>query len=234
MVNPDDPPPADLRLPYWNLDFPSITVSPIADAVAAYDVVCLAPHDVLHNLPLHALPAGQSSTPMIQGSTVTFTPSASLLRFCLRRRKPNTGNSLIVGNPDRSDQPSILRSETEALAVATLLNCQPVIGPAATRSTVVESVGQADYLHLACHCKFSHEDPLNSALMLSDGDVTARDIFSWRLNPELVVLSACESGISKVHAGDELIGLVRALLFAGAPAVIVSLWNAYDQTASSP
>jgi CHAT domain-containing protein len=68
--------------------------------------------------------------------------------------------------------------------------------------------------------------------MLSDGDFTARDMFGWRLNPELVVLSACESGVSKVQAGDELIGLVRALLFAGTPTIVVSLWNAYDGSAA--
>jgi CHAT domain-containing protein len=66
--------------------------------------------------------------------------------------------------------------------------------------------------------------------MLSDGDLTARQILGWRIHPDLCVLSACESGISKLLAGDELIGMVRALLFAGAPAVVVSLWNAYDKS----
>jgi CHAT domain-containing protein len=90
----------------------------------------------------------------------------------------------------------------------------------------------AEYIHLACHCKFSRADPLDSALLLTGGDLTARDILGWRIAPDACVLSACQSGISKLQAGDELIGLVRALLFAGAPSVVVSLWNAYDTSAS--
>lgn len=228
LVNPADPPSADLRLPYWFSDFPSITTSPIVNAIAGYDVVCLALHDVLHSLPFHAFPIGSTSMPLVGQSTVSYVPSASILRFCLRRRKPNVGNSLVVGNPHRPDQAPIPRSEIEANTIAALLNCEAITGAAATRATVVAKGAQADYLHLACHCKFYRDDPLNSALMLSNGNLTARDIFAWRLNPELVVLSACESGVSKVQAGDELIGLVRALLFSGTPSIIVSLWNAYD------
>lgn len=48
------------------------------------------------------------------------------------------------------------------------------------------------------------------------------------MNAELVTLSACETGISQTKRGDELIGLTRALIYAGAPSVIVSLWSVYD------
>jgi CHAT domain-containing protein len=232
LVNPDDPPSIDLRLPYWELDFPPLTVSPIAGELASYDLVCLVPHDVLHSLPIHAFRSTPIAKSLVEVVTVAYLPSASLVRFCLRKRTPNVGNSLVYGNPQRSDQTPIPRSETEAVFVARLLCCEAVIGLAATRAGIEGKAESAEYLHLACHCKFCREDPLGSALMLSDDNLAARDVFRCRLNPRLVVLSACESGISKVQAGDEAIGLVRAFLFAGTPAVIVSLWNAYDISAA--
>jgi CHAT domain-containing protein len=87
----------------------------------------------------------------------------------------------------------------------------------------------AKYIHVACHNRFDAEDPLSSSLKLSDGDLTARDILGMSLSSELVVLSACQSGVSRTLPGDEMMGIVRALLFAGAPSIVVSLWNAYDE-----
>jgi tetratricopeptide (TPR) repeat protein len=233
LVNAEDPPAPELRLSYWELDFPGMTIAPISQAVENYDVVCLSPHDVLHSVPLHALRLSDGKPPFIDSATVTYAPSAAVLGFCLRDRKRNVGRDLVLGNPARPDMAPIPQSEGEAIAVAELLGCNPLIGPAATRASATEFAGRAQHLHFACHCKFSRADPMESAMMLSDGNLTARDILAWRLNPDLVTVSACESGMSKVERGDELLGLVRALLFAGSPAVIVSLWNAYDASAAA-
>ena len=82
-----------------------------------------------------------------------------------------------------------------------------------------------DIIHFACHGKFDHTDPLSSGVNLYDGILTAREIFEMRLTTELVTLGACETGYNKISPGDELIGLTRAFLYAGAPSVIVSLWS---------
>jgi CHAT domain-containing protein len=61
--------------------------------------------------------------------------------------------------------------------------------------------------------------------------LTAREIFDLRLNnTDIVTLRACSSGRSLVTAGDELIGLSRAFLYAGTPSLIVTLWNVYIQS----
>src|SRR6202000_1366478 len=104
LVKPDDPPSIDLRLPSWPLDFPPLTIAPVAKAIEGYDVVCLAPHDVLHSLPLHAFSGGSDGTPIAATSIVSYIPTGSLLRFCLRKRESNRGNSLVAGNPERPDQ----------------------------------------------------------------------------------------------------------------------------------
>jgi CHAT domain-containing protein len=88
-------------------------------------------------------------------------------------------------------------------------------------------------LHLACHGLFRADNPMFSSLKLHDGWLTAADVMQLDLTGALVTLSACESGRNEVFAGDELIGLTRAFLGVGAPALVVSLWLVQDETTAS-
>jgi CHAT domain-containing protein len=86
----------------------------------------------------------------------------------------------------------------------------------------------ADVLHLACHGYFRPDNPLFSSLRLADGWLTVRDAYDLDLSCDLVTLSACETGVSAIAPGDELIGLARGFFSAGAPALLVSLWRVDD------
>jgi CHAT domain-containing protein len=68
-----------------------------------------------------------------------------------------------------------------------------------------------------------------SSLHLADGWVTVRDITRQRLKARLVTLSACETGVNEIYSGEELLGLTRGFLSAGAQSLIVSLWNVNDE-----
>jgi CHAT domain-containing protein len=92
---------------------------------------------------------------------------------------------------------------------------------------------RADVLHLACHGQFRPDSPLFSSLQLADGRLTVRDAYNLDLNCQLVVLSACETGVSKLAPGDELIGLARGFFSAGAPTLLVSLWTVDDESTAS-
>ena len=61
--------------------------------------------------------------------------------------------------------------------------------------------------------------------------MTVRDICSQNLKAEIVTLSACETGLNKIFAGDEILGLARGFLSAGAKSLILSLWTVNDETA---
>ncbi|MBA3692415.1 MAG: CHAT domain-containing protein [Acidobacteria bacterium] len=87
-------------------------------------------------------------------------------------------------------------------------------------------------MHLACHGQFRPENPLFSSLHLADGWITVRDICSQKLNAEIVTLSACETGLNKIFAGDEILGLARGFLAAGAKSLCLSLWTVNDEAAS--
>lgn len=83
---------------------------------------------------------------------------------------------------------------------------------------------------LACHGQFRPDNPLFSALRLGDSWFTVRDAYALDLRCDLVTLSACETGISAVAPGDELIGLARGFFGAGAPSLLVSLWTVDDES----
>jgi CHAT domain-containing protein len=62
-----------------------------------------------------------------------------------------------------------------------------------------------------------------------DGRLEVREVFGLDLHARLVVLSACETGLGKLSRGDELVGLQRAFLYAGTPAVVTTLWKVDDR-----
>jgi CHAT domain-containing protein len=89
-------------------------------------------------------------------------------------------------------------------------------------------------LHFAAHAELNQLAPLTSALLLApgsgeDGRLEVREIFGLALRARLVVLSGCETGMGPVSRGDELVGLQRAFLHAGAHAIVSTLWTVDDR-----
>jgi CHAT domain-containing protein/uncharacterized protein HemY len=109
----------------------------------------------------------------------------------------------------------------------------------ASRATVLGGgLSQYRYVHFATHGFLDSERPGLSALVLSmvdaegrpqDGFLRANDIYNLKLPAELVVLSACQTGLGKEVKGEGLVGLTRGFMYAGAPRVVVSLWNVNDK-----
>jgi len=112
----------------------------------------------------------------------------------------------------------------------------------ASRATVLDpALGQYRYVHFATHGFLDSERPGLSALVLSmvdeqgktqDGFLRANDIYNLKLPAELVVLSACQTGLGKDIKGEGLVGLTRGFMYAGAARVVVSLWNVNDKATS--
>ena len=110
---------------------------------------------------------------------------------------------------------------------------------AANKTSVLDpSLSQYRYLHFATHGLLDTEQPGLSSLVLSmmdehgqprDGFLRANDIYNLKLPAELVVLSACQTGLGKDIKGEGLVGLTRGFMYAGAARVVVSLWNVNDQ-----
>ena len=109
-----------------------------------------------------------------------------------------------------------------------------LVRQAATEAKVKALSGNMGLLHFATHGELNEQDPLSSALLLvpegaDDGKLEVRELFGLDLKARLVVLSACETGLGKLSRGDELVGLQRAFLYAGSPAVVTTLWKVDDR-----
>ncbi len=214
-------------------------IAPLLPWTAEGDILWLVPHDVLHYLPLHALRA--DGPYLAERNPVCYTPSASVMPYCHAKRKPVRGGRSLVLGDSRPDLPLPFARE-EARRVAHLLGCEPLLGPAARKAQVLATLADeagrqaVDVLHIACHGTFDPAEALKSGLLLApDGDgglLTAEEIFGIQMRAELVTLSACESGVNERRPGDELIGLTRALIYAGTPSVLVSLWRVDDLATS--
>lgn len=206
-------------------------ITPVADLLAGRDVVYLAPHGPLHSVPFSALRSETGAYLLASdGPALAYAPSATvLLRNCFGRPASAAAGLLALGYNDRGGA-GLLLAEAEARHIARVVGGQAWTGPEPKRARLAAEGRSARWLHIAGHAVFHPQDPLGSAVQLGAGDaLSARAIIrGLELEADLVTLSACTSGLSQVAHGDELLGLQRALLYAGAPTVIGALWEAAD------
>ena len=102
-----------------------------------------------------------------------------------------------------------------------------------TEEFLKKEANNYNIIHLATHGNFNSEQPLYSFLLFApteneDGQLAVHEVFGLNLNARLVTLSACQTGLGDISQGDELVGLSRGFLYAGASAIIVSLWSVAD------
>jgi CHAT domain-containing protein len=165
------------------------------------------------------------------GPAIALAPSATVLQTCLGRPAP-VGRAtplLALGYNDQGEA-GLRYAETEAGHVAQLAGGESWAGPDAKSRRLFAEGRHAQRLHIAGHAVYDPHDPLSSYIQLGKDDpLSARAIMrELVLDADLVTISACMSGISQVLSGDELFGLQRAFLYAGAPAVVCTLWEAAD------
>ncbi|BAY60707.1 TPR repeat-containing protein [Calothrix brevissima NIES-22] len=239
-----------------------LLINPIADLLSKNpnDRVTFIPQGQLFLVPFPALQDEQGKY-LIEKHTILTSPSIQVLDLThkqlqrIGKQAIQGNNTLIVGNPTMpfispkiGDKPQQLTSlpgaEQEANAIAKLLKTQPLIGSKATKAAVLGRLTQARFAHLATHGIFDDIQGLNSAIALApnspgsqgnqkgDGLLTAAEILDLKLNAELVVLSACDTGRGRI-SGDGVIGLSRSLISAGVPSVLVSLWSVPDAPTAS-
>jgi CHAT domain-containing protein len=85
-------------------------------------------------------------------------------------------------------------------------------------------------IHIATHGHFRQDNPMFSAIRMGNTYLSLFDLYQLRLPVELITLSGCSTGLNVVGAGDELIGLARGLLHAGAQSLVLSLWDVHDKS----
>jgi CHAT domain-containing protein len=222
-----------------------LLIAPIADLLPADPNahVIFMPQGSLFLVPFAALQDANGQY-LIEQHTIVTAPSIQVLESTkkLRQQVQQAGRqqALVVGNPKMPLQLSQLPgAQAEAEAIATLFNTQPILGAQATKAAIVEQMPNARWIHLATHGILDDQQGFGSAIALApngtgeknDGLLTADEILNLKLNAELVVLSACDTGQGRI-TGDGVLGLSRSLITAGVPSVIVSLWAVNDNSTS--
>lgn len=110
----------------------------------------------------------------------------------------------------------------------------------AKESSVKQNIQGYKYIHFATHGILDERNPEFSGVVMNliqpdtpeDGFLQSSEIFDLKLDSDLVVLSACETGLGKVIKGEGMVGLTRAFIFAGTPSIVVSLWTVADESTS--
>jgi CHAT domain-containing protein/tetratricopeptide (TPR) repeat protein len=208
-------------------------IAPVAGLLQGWQRLYLVPHGPLHYIPFQALIAPDGETLLREDApALVYGPSATILfRHASRQTGPPLGTCMAIGYND-PEGVQLCFAEEEAHSVAQLTGGTALVGPSPKKAILYSQAGNCRLLHFSCHGEFDPQIPLASALHLAPGEaLTALDVLEHlHLCCGLVTLSACESGLSRVRRGDELIGLIRAFMHAGAPALVSTLWRVDERS----
>jgi CHAT domain-containing protein len=199
-------------------------IAPIRHLLNSRHIVFVQ-HGLLHYVPFHALHDGECY--LIDRFSISYAPSASVYAHCQTKAVNVAGDSLILGVPD--ERTPAIRAEVDALA-RILPNSKLFLGDEATEDILKTCGPRSKSIHIATHGYFRQDNPMFSSIRLGTSHLSLYDMAHLQLPVELVVLSGCATGLNVVTPGDELMGLVRGLLQAGAQSLVLSLWDVHDDS----
>jgi tetratricopeptide (TPR) repeat protein len=187
-----------------------LILAPLASAVGDAELV-VVPTGALHALPWPVLPS-------CRHRAVSVAPSAHTWLATVRAAGSRRDRTVLVAGPDLEHA----EPEVEALA-ARYPTATALVGKDSAAQDVLGTIDGAELAHIAAHGRFRSDNPLFSALQLADGPLTVYDLERLRRAPRRLVLSACESALSAVRPGDELMGLASAVFALGTSTLIASV-----------
>jgi tetratricopeptide (TPR) repeat protein len=194
--------------------------------------------------PPHIAP-GISPVSLVLGNPVFDLKPDAVTSADSGSRRPR-GERWLLWDPQRPPSP-LPGTAAEAAAVARLYRGAPLLKLAATEAALRQRIGEADIIHLATHGFLHPKLAMSSGLLLTppekepdigqtsdDGCLQAWEIQTQlRLKAELVVLSACETGRGRNVQAEGIVGLARALQYAGARSILASQWSVADESTAA-
>jgi CHAT domain-containing protein len=207
-------------------------------ALAGKHRLVLVPHAELHYLPFAALVGGAGVDRfLVERYELAVTPSASVW-LALGDRPARTGQGVLAMAPQPDRLPAS-RREVASIPALGGGEVRVLTGRAATEDAFRREAGARRVLHLATYGVLNKPNPLFSFVEFAsgggpDGRLEVHEVFGLDLSADLVVLSACQTGLGSgaladVPARDDWVGLTRAFLHAGAAHVVATLWPVEDQ-----
>lgn len=213
-------------------------ISPIEKEISQYKYIGIVPHQSIHFLPFQLL-RKQDESYLVEDFTFYYLPTTSLMDI----GKETISNfskfiGLSLGDIQIGQFQPLPGTEEEVSHIIQVYpNTQNFNRTECTETSIKNEAETADVIHIATHGVLNKYQPTFSYLLMNpddinDGQLTVNEIFDLNLKAELVVLSACETGLGELTSGDELTGLSRAFLYAGSRSIIVSLWKVDDAATS--
>lgn len=219
----------------------TLLLEPVEDEFGELKQLVIVPHGFLHYVPFAALQNSDGEF-LIDTHSISLIPSATVLAYCkekgerFQQKDDWTPQILALGNPDLGNP--ALDLNFAAHEIRSLKRYYPNQVQAFLRSDATETnfrahVTQANMVLFSCHGEYDVKNPLFSSLLLApdttnNGRLEAHEIFGLKLDTDLVVMSACETGLGTLEGGDEVIGLSRSFIFAGTASLMASLWKVDD------
>jgi CHAT domain-containing protein len=220
-------------------DLYDILIQPIEKEIFGKKNLIIVPHGMLHYLPFQAL-LSRDRKYLMESFIISYLPSATVLKYARAKNRGNRLDLFAAGNPVTGFD-LLPAAEEEVREVSTLFEKRLVLmGREATKASIKSQSPRYDLLHLSTHGEMIESNPLKSNLRFTpsgrdDGKLTVSEIFDMEIKANLVTLSACETALVKGETGDfpqgdDLVGLSRAFIHAGAPSVVASLWKVSDDS----
>lgn len=212
-------------------------VSPWRHLATDLNALIIVPHSALTYIPFEALSDGTRN--LVDDFSISYAYSARLLRE--QNQMGSRGSSFAGFSANYAGHPflpSLNGAVSEIQAIQRVIGSDAEIFINATAAAFKEQASNRSVIHLALHSFLHDEKPLFSQLVFSGADstlenvITANELYAMELNAELVVLSACESGIGQLNRGEGMMSLSRAFMYAGVPSTVISLWKVPDQATS--
>jgi tetratricopeptide (TPR) repeat protein len=190
----------------------------------------ISPWGALARVPFAALPVGPGV--LVENADVALLshprPFVRAPRLPIRSGRPRGPRPVVVAVGD--DLPSV-RAEAHHVACA-LGRARVLLGRQATRAAVLDAIRCAPHVHMVCHGRFRPDNPWFSGLEVADGTITLHDVAELPLHGTSVVLSACEAAAEDRSSAEELVGLARAFIVAGASGLVGSRQPVHDRYAA--
>lgn len=219
-----------------------VLIGPVEASLDASKSIVIIPDKILCHLPFAALISEQSGKYLVESYRFSYAPSANVFLLsnanAARRTATEPGQEklLSIGNPtfDRRefpDLPSLPSAEEEARSIATFYpNATLLIGPDATKRRIQQNIVTADVVQFSGHYVANEQSYLRSSFAVAGNDQDSRlsnyELLEATLDrPQLLILSACQTGIEGYYRGEGMIGAGRTFLALGVPLVVATQWN---------
>lgn len=236
-----------------------ILIKPAEGYLNGSGKIIIVPDGILNYLPFEALVYDRENAKyLVEKYSISYLPSASFLDPKIRKKTAAKKLDFLgFGNPSFSldyetgEQVSSLRGNIlpplkftaqEIGDIGRLWrgNKKIYLEKDANEFNAKQNMKDYNYIHFATHGLLDEANPLFSGIVLAlpdptgkeDGYLETHEIFNIPLSAELVVLSACETGLGKIQRGEGVIGLTRAFMYAGALNIVVTLWSVDDRATS--